>query len=57
MSGKGSPPARPYSFFRSVATYVVIGLAVAVALHMLADAWPQFAHLIEGGAHTSAGTH
>jgi hypothetical protein len=35
MPHKGSPPARPYSFFRSVATYVAIGVALAVTLHFL----------------------
>jgi hypothetical protein len=35
MPQKGSPPARPYSFFRSVAGYVAVGVAVALALHLL----------------------
>jgi hypothetical protein len=49
MSRKGSPPPRPYSFFGSVATYVAIGIALAIALHFIAGASPQVARWVSGG--------
>jgi hypothetical protein len=46
ISSGGSTPERPFDFFRHVATYLALAVALALGLHVLAETSPQAARIL-----------